>query len=52
MSLSALWGASQALLAHALITLLLGGAFLLLTWHYVLGPEEKWQIRLWLRVMR
>jgi O-antigen/teichoic acid export membrane protein len=43
---------SHALVADAFVTLFLAVGFLLGAWHYVLDVEEKWQIRLWLRVSR
>jgi O-antigen/teichoic acid export membrane protein len=48
--LSALWGWGHTLLAHALFTVLLTVGFLVGAWRYVLDLEEKWHIRLWLRV--
>jgi len=48
--LAVLWASTHAFAIDALFTLLLGGGFLLASWHYVLDLEEKWQIRLWLKV--
>ena len=48
--LSVLWASTHVFVIDAVFTLLLGGAFLLAAWHYVLDREEKWQIRLWLKV--
>ena len=50
--LAVLWASSHALIADAALTLLLSGGFLLAAWHYVLDMEEKWQIRLWLKLAR
>ena len=47
-----LWATSYTLIAQAVFTLLLTGGFLLVAWRYVLNLEEKWQIRLWLRIGR
>lgn len=49
---SALWGFSQALLMHVLLGFLLTFGFILGSWHFVLGVEEKWQIRAWLKTAR
>lgn len=43
---------SKVLITDTALILLLAGGFLLVTWHYVLNLEEKWQIRLWLRLAR
>jgi O-antigen/teichoic acid export membrane protein len=43
---------SQALLTDALLSVPLAAGFLLGTWYYVLDVEEKWHIRLWLKVAR
>jgi len=50
--LAVLWASTHAFAIDALFTLLLGGGFLLASWHYVLNLEERWQIRLWLKVQR
>ncbi len=47
-----LWASTQTLITDGALTLLLSGGFLLATWHYVLNLEERWQIRLWLKLMR
>ncbi len=47
-----LWTSSQAFITNAAFAVVLGGAFLFATWHYVLDLDEKWQIRLWLKVAR
>ena len=47
-----LWASTHAFVIDAAFTLLLGGGFLLASWYYVLNMEEKWQIRLWLKVAR
>jgi O-antigen/teichoic acid export membrane protein len=49
---SALWIWSHALLADAFFTALLTAGFLLGAWHFILGVEEKWQLRLWLKADR
>ena len=43
---------SHAVLTQALLMCSLTGGFLLGAYHYVLGLEEKWQIRLWLKGTR
>ena len=50
--LGVLWASTQALIPDAVFTLLLGGGFLFAAWRFVLDSEEKWQIRLWLKVAR
>ncbi|MFZ0393030.1 MAG: flippase [Terracidiphilus sp.] len=52
MGLLLLWTSTHVFLPEAAFTLLLSGGFLLAAWHYVLNIEEKWQIRLWLRLAR
>jgi O-antigen/teichoic acid export membrane protein len=47
-----LGGLSQALLTQALFVCFLTSGFMLGAWRYVLDLEEKWQIRLWLKVRR
>ncbi len=47
-----LWASTHALITEAAFTLLLGGGFLLVAWRYVLNLEERWQIRLWLKIAR
>ena len=47
-----LWSTTHVLIADAAFTLLLSGGFLFAAWHYVLNMEEKWQIRLLLRLAR
>ena len=51
-SLAVLWASTHGFIFHAAFTLLLGGGFMLAAWYYVLDMEEKWQIRLWLKVAR
>lgn len=48
--LAVLWASTHAMLTHTILTALLGVGFLLATWRYVLNLEEKWQIRLWLKL--
>ncbi|HVA01222.1 MAG TPA: polysaccharide biosynthesis C-terminal domain-containing protein, partial [Terriglobia bacterium] len=48
--LAVLWASTHVFAIDAVFTVLLGGGFLLASWHYVLDLEEKWQIRLWLKV--
>lgn len=43
---------SRVLITDTALILLLTGGFFLVTWHYVLNLEEKWQIRLWLKLAR
>lgn len=50
--LAAVCAASGVLLTDAVLTLLLGCGFLIVTWHYALDPDEKWKIRLWLKMAR
>ena len=50
--LAVLWASTHGLIFHAAFALLLGGVFLLASWRYVLSLEEKWQIRLWLKIAR
>lgn len=47
-----LWSSTHVLIADAAFTLLLSGGFLFAAWNYVLNMEEKWQIRLWLKLAR
>jgi O-antigen/teichoic acid export membrane protein len=47
-----LWTTTHVLIAEAAFTALLSGAFLLAAWHYVLNLEEKWQIKLLLKLAR
>lgn len=47
-----LWSSTHVFIVDAAFTLLLSGGFLFAAWHYVLNTEEKWQIRLWLRLAR
>ena len=47
-----LWSSTHVLIADAALSLLLSGGFLVAAWHYVLNMEEKWQIRLLLRLAR
>jgi O-antigen/teichoic acid export membrane protein len=51
-ALFALWGSTRVFVADAALALLLGAGFLLAAWRYVLNLEEKWQIRLWLKLAR
>jgi O-antigen/teichoic acid export membrane protein len=50
--LAVLWASTHTLMAEAVFTMLLSGGFLIAAWHYVLDLEEKWQIRLWLKMAR
>lgn len=50
--LAVLWASTHALITDAAFALLLGGAFLLAAWRYALNAEEKWQIKLWLKLAR
>lgn len=50
--LGGVWALTHAVVEHAVLTLLLAAMFLLAAWCFVLDFEEKWQIRLWLRVAR
>lgn len=43
---------THVFIADAAFTLILSGGFLFAAWHYVLNVEEKWQIRLLLRMAR
>ncbi len=52
LGLAFLWASTQVLIAHAVLTLLMGGGFALAAWRYVLTMEEKWQIRLLLKLAR
>ncbi|HET9177463.1 MAG TPA: flippase [Terriglobia bacterium] len=47
-----LWTSTHVLIAEAAFAALLGGGFLLAAWRYVLNLEEKWQIRLLLKLAR
>ena len=47
-----LWSSTHVLVADAAFALLLSGGFLFAAWHYVLNMEEKWQIKLWLKLAR
>ncbi len=47
-----LWSLTHAFIADATFTVLLSGGFMFAVWHYVLNKEEKWQIRLWLKLTR
>jgi O-antigen/teichoic acid export membrane protein len=49
-SLVALWASTHSLVTEAVFVLLLGSGFLISAWHYVLNLEERWQIRLWLKM--
>ena len=51
-ALALLLASNHALIADAALAVFLGGGFLLAAWHYVLNLEEKWQIRLWLKLAR
>lgn len=51
-AMAVLWASTHVLMADAAFAVLLGGGFLLATWYYVLNLEEKWQIKLWLKVAR
>ncbi len=46
------WSSSRAMLPHALAALASGGAFLLITWHYIINGEEKWQLKTLLKMQR
>jgi O-antigen/teichoic acid export membrane protein len=50
LSFAVMWGLSHALLAQTLISSFLVAGFSLIAWHYVLDPEERWKIRIWLNV--
>lgn len=52
LALSITWIFSRSILPHALMTLLLGGGFLLFTWRYVMNWEEKWQVKAALKLHR
>ncbi len=52
MGLLLLWSSAHAFMTDAAFTLLLSGGFLFAVWHYVLNKEEKWQIKLWLKLAR
>ena len=47
-----LWASTQVLLVEVVFSLLLSGGFLLVSWRFVLNMEEKWHIRLWLKLAR
>ena len=47
-----LWFSTKMIIADAAFTLLLSGGFLYTAWRYVLNMEERWQIRLWLKLAR
>jgi len=47
-----LWSSTHMFLVDSAFTLLLSGGFLYAAWRYVLNMEEKWQIRLWLKLAR
>lgn len=47
--LAVLFAITHDVIFHAAFALLLGGGFLLASWHYVLDMEEKCQIRFWLK---
>lgn len=49
---SILWVSNRAPVIDILLATLLSGGFLLAAWHYVLNFEEKWKIRLWLKIER
>ncbi len=49
-SLGVLWASTHGFIFHAAFALLLGSGFLLASWYYVLDMEEKWQIKLWLKI--
>ena len=51
-SLAVLWASTRVFITDAIFTLLLGGVFILAAWHYALDTDERWQIRVWLRVAR
>lgn len=50
--LAGLWASTQVLLIEVVFTLLLGSGFLLVAWRFTLNMEERWQIRLWLKIAR
>lgn len=47
-----LCASTQQFIADAAFSILLGAGFLLAAWNCILNVEEKWQIRLWLKVAR
>lgn len=49
---ASIWVAPLTFVTGTILALLLSGAFLFVVWHYVLTMEERWQIRLWLRIAR
>jgi O-antigen/teichoic acid export membrane protein len=51
-SFSIFGGLSHGLLTQALFVSVLTSGFLLGAYHYVLDVDEKWQVRLWLKVPR
>lgn len=52
LGLVVLWASTHSLITETVFVIFLGGGFLLSAWHYVLDLEERWQIRLWLRLAR
>lgn len=51
-ALSLTWIFSRTILSHVLVTLFVGGSFLLYTWHYIMDLEEKWQVKMALKLHR
>jgi O-antigen/teichoic acid export membrane protein len=51
-SFSVVEGSSSALFTQVLFVCFLTSCFLLGAWHYVLDSEEKWQVKVWVRVVR
>lgn len=47
-----LWSSTQAFINDAAFAALLSGGLLVAAWNYVLNVEEKWQIKLWLKLAR
>jgi len=48
---SVMWAFSHALLSQTVFSLLLVAGFSLGAWHFALDPEERWNIKLWLRIV-
>jgi O-antigen/teichoic acid export membrane protein len=50
MGFALVWASTHVLIADVFFALLLSGVFLLVSWRYILNLEEKWQIRVWLKI--